>query len=112
MRADLLVVTEFTKDTATYTLRDAIEWHKLVVRNRENLGILSAKDIEYIQSQWLVLTQSIAAREGVPQGAISMVVDELATSEIKLLETAKLEAETVIQETREMIGDSAKPDSV
>lgn len=96
-RSDIYTLTELPPDPATMTMRECVEWHKRIVLSKQELGVLSPKDIEYIQSQWLVMTQAVAVREGVPQGIVAELVDRTALSEIKLLATALEEGEQAVK---------------
>ena len=90
IRPEVHQLVDFSKDTKTYTLRDAVEWYKNF--HRAGLGIPSQQELEYMNQRWGVLCEGMAEREGVPASMLSYMLNQIATTEIQLLEVAQEEA--------------------
>lgn len=93
MRPAVATLTQFKKPPAEYTLREAIEFWKVCVKNVDLvLGSQpTGRELSHINEQWVVLIAAIAEREGVGAGLIAYILDETAKLEFQLAETAAAE---------------------
>lgn len=89
IRPDVFTLTDFGLPEKM-TLREATEWYKRLLR--ADLGVPTAWESKFMNERWAVLVQAIAAREGVPAGALSYWLSELAMTEARLITTAEGEA--------------------
>ena len=90
VRASIFVLAELPKEAEDMTIREAIEWFKRAVRGVP--GTLSSLEHKELNGVWAHLSNTIAKREGIPSGALSYFMGELAQTEIRLAETADAEA--------------------
>ncbi len=92
IRPTIHALTVFPKEEKEMTLRDALEWHKGVVKvlQGETLRPLEHKELN---QRWAYLCGVIAEREGGPTGSLSYYLGELAQAEMNLAETAELESQ-------------------
>lgn len=92
VRAIVYTVTDFPKEVQTMTLRDAVEWFKVIgtTVTKPNFA-----EIKYMNERWAYLCTELAKREGVPSGYMSYVLNELAVSEMQVASTAITEAEVI-----------------
>lgn len=83
------------KPASEFSLREAVEWYKTLIRQVERLelGGLSAQEEQQINTSWMHLVNEVAEREGLPAGFLSYMLATLAQSEIQLADTAMQEAE-------------------
>jgi hypothetical protein len=86
------VVTEFPKAAKDMTLRESVEWYKNCIRTLRPLGIPTALENNLLNQRWVELLKAVADREGVPAGALSYWLSELAQTEIRLLDVAEQES--------------------
>ena len=94
MRAELTILLE-TKDT--YTLREATEWFKRVEAWLETESIvLDELEQKAVSQAWSRICAGIAEREAVPAGYISVVLNDLARAEAKLLRSAQVEGQMTL----------------
>ena len=96
IRPAIYVLVDFVKEPAEMTLREATEWFKQSVRGASPLGQLTAMEHNYMNQRWAELCKQLAVAQGIPAGMLSYFLGELAQTEIRLAETATLEA-TVAQ---------------
>lgn len=89
IRPEVFALTDFT-DPEKMSLREATEWYKRILR--ADLGVPTAWEFKFMNERWAVLVDAIAKREGVPAGAMSYWLFELAQAEDRLLQTAEGEA--------------------
>lgn len=88
IRGDIHVAVDF-EDAEKFTLREAIEWWKSVVQAGRSLGTVNTMETKYMNERWAHLVGVIATREGVPAGALSYFLGELATAETTAIELAQ-----------------------
>jgi hypothetical protein len=93
IRGTIHTLTEFPKEAAELTLREALEWWKRCIKHLQNDTPLTPLENKYLNERWAFLVNAVAEREGVPTGSLSYYLAELATAEIRLAEEAALEAE-------------------
>ncbi len=79
------------------TLRDAVSWYKEVWRGTEPLGMLTARETQFVNEQWGVICRELADQQKVPAGMLSYWLDELAMNEIQLAETAEDESQAALE---------------
>lgn len=81
------------------TLRQAIEWWKraqgIMLHMVEEFGTLTAAESRYVNQRWAALCKAVAEREGVPAGALSYFMGELAGAELRALQSAREAAEAL-----------------
>ena len=70
-------------------MRDAIEWYKSF---NSVPGDFTDLEIKLMNERWAVLMVAIANREGIGAGLCSSMLGEAALAELRLLQTAALEA--------------------
>lgn len=92
------------KEASDYSFREAVEWHKNVVRTFQSkgLGEPSAQEAQQITQSWIALCDAIGKREGIPSSFVSYMLDQLAQSEITLLNTATMQSEQAVAEAEGM----------
>jgi len=78
--------TEFAKEANEMTMRDALEWYKSVIRVLR--GMTRDLEAKYLNERWVALCDAIGKREGVPTGALSYFLGELAQAEAALPQVA------------------------
>ena len=88
IRADIHTAVDY-KDAKEMTLREAIEWWKNGVRVGRSIGSLNMMEEKYLNERWAGLVQDLADREGVPAGALSYFLGELAQAEMRSIELAE-----------------------
>lgn len=94
IRGDVYVACEWGEvEPEDMTFRQAIEWYKRASRIlrglAESLGPLSHMETSYINQRWVALCGDLAKREGLPVGALSYFLHELAAAEMRALELAE-----------------------
>ena len=94
VRPAVFTLCEWQKEAGKMTLREAVEWYKHVAR--ADIGTPTGLEVEYLNKRWGALITEIAAREGVPAGLLSYMLNEIATQELKLMEVAKEETEVAL----------------
>ena len=92
IRTEVYVLTEFPKDEGDMTMRDALQWFKKTVTELDGLA-LNQLETNYLNERWVFLVNSIAEQQGVPTGALSYFLGELAQAEIALKAVGDVEAE-------------------
>lgn len=93
IRPEVFALTELPKLAAEMTLRDALEWFKGSVRKLTGASLRPLERRE-LDGAWVSLVNAIAEREGVPTGSLSYYLGELATAEMRLVETVIQEAQS------------------
>jgi len=86
-------VTAFSQKPEDYTFREATEWWKVVAKIIVDIGPLQQMDVNFINKRWLILTNALAEREGIPETLVSYMLGELALGEIQAAEAALLSVE-------------------
>jgi hypothetical protein len=89
MRPEIDAIDRKHETSPTMTIRQAVEWWKDMMNSG---SVLTGEEIDYVNRRWGYMMNLIAEREGVPAGALSYFTSELAYRELKLLETALMEA--------------------
>lgn len=93
IRGDVFVACEWEVEPEKATLRQALEWWKraqqIMLHMVETYGSLTAAESRYVNERWAALCRAVAEREGVPAGALSYFLGELAGAEMRALEVAK-----------------------
>lgn len=92
IRSEVYVLTEFPKDEADMTLRDCLQWFKRAVIELDGIS-LNALENDYLNERWAFLVNAVAEKQGVPTGALSYFLGELAQAEIALKAVGDVEAE-------------------
>ena len=91
IRSMIHALTEFPKEPAEMTLREALEWHKRAVRTLTG-EVLRPLEHKELNERWVHLIGVLAEREGVPTGSLSYFLGELAQAEMNLADIADAEA--------------------
>lgn len=90
IRGAVHTVVDFgDKEPEEYTMREAIEWWKKCARVGEIIGVPTQLEHKLLNERWAYLCKKLGEREGVPQGALSYFLGELAQSEIAALRLAE-----------------------
>ena len=97
IRTVFYTVTDLPDDCGTWTLRQAAEWYKGVIRAGDQTGMLTELENKYVNERWAHLMNEISKCQKVPAGMLSYFVGELAQTEIKLHETAQQEAAAAME---------------
>lgn len=88
IRGDIHVAVDYPKPVEEMTLRDAVDWFKLVKTTMDNLeatlGRITVMEHKYVGQRWGHLVDQIAKREEIPVGSIAWILSEVANSEMRL----------------------------
>lgn len=93
IRKTIFVAVDTEKEPGEMTLREVVEWFKKVMVAGGTEANFA--ELKYMNERWAEIVSQVAKREGVPVGFLSYMLNELATSEVQLVETAVVEAEAV-----------------
>lgn len=96
IRPAVHTLVDWEGEPATWTLRQAIDWFKKVVRGFEPLGDITQMEKNYVDKRWAVLCTELAKAQGVPAGMLSYFLGETAQAEIKLKDTADAEFQAAV----------------
>jgi hypothetical protein len=102
-RPQVSAIAGLSKPAREYTFREAVEWHKNIVRKWEEIGLgeASAAEAKILETSWLHLMEGIAEREGIPTTFLSYMFHTLAESELRMAQTAEAEYEAATGELGE-----------
>lgn len=92
IRSTIHSLTEFPKEAAEMTLREALEWWKKCIKHLRG-ETLNQLENKYLNERWAFLVNAVAEREGVPTGSLSYYLAELGEAEIRLADEAELESQ-------------------
>lgn len=78
----IYVAVEFPDNVEDLTLRQAIDWWKRVSVAGTSLGTPTAMEVRHMNEQWTLLLETLAKKQGVPLGALSYFLSEIAVAEV------------------------------
>lgn len=93
LRAEIRNLVHFDYDE-TLTIRRVVEWYKNLLTT--DLGTLTGEELEYMNTQYGSLIQTLADTQSVPVGWLAANIAELAQHELTLRRVAELELEGAV----------------
>lgn len=88
------IIQTITDNPEKVSLRGLVEWWKRVANS--GLGTPTAEEVKYINDRWASLIVDLSAIEDVPVGWLSWCLQELAQSELTLMDTVTVEAQAAM----------------